>query len=307
MLSYKKKLEQVVVYSLLQSKTCSFEEHGCNPVRSHASCYHKRTLGAKICGKNVYLLLIFPHVPLFPAKNTNSHLQNNIDYFISSHPHPDILLWHSIWHPFCINFLHSIWHIFWHSFWQSIWHIFWHSFWHSIWHIFWHSFWHSIWHIFWHSMEFYLSYILTFYGILSYIYSDILWHSILHIFWHSMAFYLTYVLTFYGILSYIYSDILWHSIWHMFWHFIWHSFWYSIWHKTWHSTGHFIWHLFWHSLWHRVWHSLCHVFGSRPSPLAHCIRSWWYAVRVQTWPTASEAGRKTGVIRRGAREKESRR
>ena len=38
---------------------------------------------------------------LFPAKKAKRHLQNNINDFISSHPHPDIL-WYSIWHPFCI-------------------------------------------------------------------------------------------------------------------------------------------------------------------------------------------------------------
>ena len=127
---------------------------------------------------------------LFPAKKAKRHLQNNINDFISSHPHPE------------------------------------------------------------HIMIFYLASIL---------------HSI------------------------------WHSIWQMFWHFIWHSFWHSIWHKTWHSTGHFIWHLFWHSLWHSVWHSLCHVFGSRPSPLAHCIRSWE--------EDRSDSARGTrGVKEEGARE-----
>ena len=216
----------MVIYSLLQSKTCSFEEHGCNPVRSHASCYHKRTLGTKICCKNVYLLLIFPHIPLFSAKNTKKNSCKITSRYLLFRVIPS----------------------------------------------------------------------LTYYDILSGIHSAFF-----------LAFYLTYVGKFYLAFYLTYSDILWHSIWHMFWHFIWHYFWHSIWHKTWHSTGHFIWHIFWHSLWHRVWHSLCHVFGSRPSPLAHCIRSWWYAVRVQTWPTASDAGRKTGVVRRGAREKESRR
>ena len=106
----------------------------------------------------------------------------------------------------------------------------------------------------------------------------IFWHSIWHSFWH------------------ILRHSIWHSFgrsWHLFWHTLWYLFWHSTWHLFWHSFWHFIWHLFWHSLCPSVCYSLWHVFrrrrGHPPEPgVAHSIRS-------DTWPTASGAGRKTGV------------